>query len=179
MTERERAFGVLVDRHSRFLYRVAFGLLQHEQDAEDAVQEALLKMFRGEAWRGLENERAFLARVVWRVGLDRIAGRKARARDEDVAAMEIAAHGESVEGRMAEEGERAVLRRLIDGLPEELRRPLVLSAIEEMTSREVGEAMGIPEATVRGRVMRAKAELRRRFEGMRVTSAVVAREVRR
>ena len=42
-----------------------------------------------------------------------------------------------------DEDERALLRRLIDGLPEELRQPLVLSSVEEMTSREVAEAMGI------------------------------------
>jgi RNA polymerase sigma-70 factor (ECF subfamily) len=56
---------------------------------------------------------------------------------------------------------------MIDALPEELRRPLVLSAIEEMTSVEVAAVMGIPEGTVRTRVMRAKAELKKRFEAMK------------
>ena len=70
---------------------------------------------------------------------------------------------------MADCDDRALLHRLIDALPEELRQPLVLSAIEEMTSREVAEAMGIPEGTVRTRVMRARAELKRRFEAMRTT----------
>jgi RNA polymerase sigma-70 factor (ECF subfamily) len=46
----------------------------------------------------------------------------------------------------------------------------VLCAIEEMTSREVAIAMGIPEGTVRTRVMRARAELKRRFEAMRKSS---------
>jgi RNA polymerase sigma-70 factor (ECF subfamily) len=158
------AFGAVVDRQGRFLYRVAFGLMRNAEDAEDVVQEALLKLFRGDGWREMVDERAFLARVVWRVGLDRIAAR--RLGDMDVTEMEIAAAGETAEEAMAGEGERVVLRRLIEGLPEELRRPLVLSAIEEMTSREVGVAMGIPEATVRGRVMRAKAELKRRFEAV-------------
>ncbi len=176
VTERDRAFAALVDRHGRFLYRVAFGLLRSAQDAEDAVQEALLKLFRGGAWRGMQDERAFLARVVWRAGLDRLDGR--RPSDEDVAEMELAAPGETPEEMVAGDGMREVLRRLIDGLPEELRRPLVLSAIEEMTSREVGVAMGIPEATVRGRVMRARAELKRRFEAAMVTGAVRGREVR-
>jgi RNA polymerase sigma-70 factor (ECF subfamily) len=63
--------------------------------------------------------------------------------------------------------ERATLRRLIDGLPEELRQPLVLSSVVEMTSQEVAEAIGIPEGTVRTRVMRARAELKRRFVAMK------------
>jgi RNA polymerase sigma-70 factor (ECF subfamily) len=167
------AFGAVVDRQGRFLYRVALGLMRNAEDAEDVVQEALLKLFRGDGWREMVDERAFLARVVWRVGLDRIAAR--RVGDMDVTEMEVAATGETAEEAMVGEGERVVLRRLIEGLPEELRRPLVLSAIEEMTSREVGVAMGIPEATVRGRVMRAKAELKRRFEAMQMVRAEVRR----
>lgn len=85
-------------------------------------------------------------------------------RTEAGVEMEWAATGASAEERMSGEAERATLRRLIDGLPEELRRPLVLSAIEEMTSAEVGVVMGIPEGTVRTRVMRARSELRKRFE---------------
>ncbi|RXH57897.1 RNA polymerase sigma-54 factor RpoN [Granulicella sibirica] len=167
-----------MDRHGRFLYRVAFGLLRNAQDAEDAVQEALLKLFRGDAWKEIEDERAFLARVVWRVGLDRLEGRNKRAGDGDVTEMEVADLRETPEEQVVGDGERDLLRRLIDGLPEELRRPLVLSAIEEMTSREVAEAMGIPEGTVRGRVMRARAELKRRFEAVgrvRVMDGVVRR----
>ena len=56
------------------------------------------------------------------------------------------------------------MREMIDALPEELGQVLMLSALEEMTSREVGMVMGIPEGTVRTRLMRARAELRRRFE---------------
>jgi len=56
------------------------------------------------------------------------------------------------------------MREMIDALPEELGQVLMLSALEEMTSREVGMVMGIPEGTVRTRLMRARAELRKRFE---------------
>jgi RNA polymerase sigma-70 factor (ECF subfamily) len=73
----------------------------------------------------------------------------------------------SPEQSAVDRGERAVLKRLIDGLPEELRQPLVLSSVEEMTSREVAKVMGIPEGTVRTRVMRARTELRRRFVAMK------------
>jgi RNA polymerase sigma-70 factor (ECF subfamily) len=90
---------------------------------------------------------------------------------EDEAGREFAAAAESAEQTLVEQGERELLRRLIDALPEDLRQPLMLSAIEEMTSREVALAMGIPEGTVRTRVMRARAELKRRFEALRKTRA--------
>ena len=77
-TERDAAFAALVDRHARFLYRVALGLLRNSEDAEDAVQETFLKLYRNDAWLTMEDEKAFLARSVWRTGLDRLAHAEAR-----------------------------------------------------------------------------------------------------
>jgi RNA polymerase sigma-70 factor (ECF subfamily) len=165
---RDEQFKEMVGRQSRFMFQVAFGLLRNRQDAEDAVQEAFLKLYRGEAWLRIDNEKGLLARTVWRVALDHLP--RAAEWTLDVSEMELAAGGGagvSPEQSAVDQDERAVLRRLIDGLPEELRQPLVLSSIEEMTSREVAEAMGIPEGTVRTRVMRARAELRRRFVAMK------------
>jgi len=167
--EREAEFAGLVGRQARLIFRVAMSLVRNEADAEDAVQEAFLKLYRTGAWLGVREERAFVGRVVWRCALDRLErSRRAREtsmRTESGVEMEWAATGASVEERMS--GERATLRRLIDSLPEELRRPLVLSAIEEMTSAEVGVVIGIPEGTVRTRLMRARSELRKRFAVMR------------
>ena len=162
---RDERFEEMVARQAKFMFQVAFGLLRNRQDAEDAVQEAFLKLYRGEAWLRMENEKGFLARTVWRVALDHLP--RGAERMTDVAEMQLAASGGSPEQSVADEDERAVLRRLINGLPEELRQPLVLSSVEEMTSREVGEVMGISEGTVRTRVMRARTELRRRFLAMR------------
>ena len=159
---RDRDFAGLVERQSALMFRVAYALLRNSHDAEDAVQEAVLKLYRGEAWQRIENEKAFLARTVWRVALDR---RPAKAGVmQDVAAMDLADGAASPEACAVDGQERACLKRLIDALPDDLRQVLLLSAVEEMTSREVGAAIGIPEGTVRTRLMRAKAELKRRYE---------------
>jgi RNA polymerase sigma-70 factor, ECF subfamily len=80
--------------------------------------------------------------------------------------MEFASAAESsVESGLGASA-RAVMKALIAKLPEALRQPLVLSAVEGMRSHEVALVLGIPEGTVRTRVMRAKAELRRRFLAM-------------
>lgn len=173
VAERDRQFAELAERHARFMFRVAHGLLRSVQDAEDAVQEALLKLYRADGWLRMDDEKAFLARTVWRTGLDVMARRpKATEPLDDEAGREFAAGGESAEQSLVGHDERALLRRLIETLPEELRQPLVLSAIEEMTSREAAIAMGIPEGTVRTRVMRARAELKRRFEAIRTTQRI-------
>jgi RNA polymerase sigma-70 factor (ECF subfamily) len=165
---RDRRFADMAERNARFMYRVAFGLLRSVHDAEDAVQETLLKLYRGDGWMRMQDERAFLARTVWRVGLDVAARRPQGCEPVETGEGELAATGATPEQSAASGDESALLRKLIEALPEELRQPLVLSAIEEMTSREVAVAMGIPEGTVRTRVMRAKAELKRRFEAMRL-----------
>jgi RNA polymerase sigma-70 factor, ECF subfamily len=178
--EHDARFAEMAERHAQFMFRVAYGLLRSVQDAEDAVQEALLKLYRSDAWLRMEDERAFLARTVWRVGLDVVARRpKSTEPLDDEVGREFAAVGESAEQSLVGHGERELLRRLIDMLPEEMRQTLVLSAIEEMTSREVAVAMGIPEGTVRTRVMRARAELKRKFEAMRVKNKSVGMETGR
>ena len=70
-TDEEAEFTALVERQSRFVFRVAYGVLLNAHDAEDAVQETFLKLYRNGGWRHAENERAFLARVAWRVAVDR------------------------------------------------------------------------------------------------------------
>jgi RNA polymerase sigma-70 factor (ECF subfamily) len=164
-TERDVAFAALVDRHARFLYRVAFGLLRNSEDAEDAVQETFLKLYRNDAWQAMDDEKAFLARAVWRSGLDRLStpGAKAMKNAADVTEMDIASEAASPEESALGAAARTLMKSLIEALPEPLRQPLVLSAVEGMRSHEVAVVLGIPEGTVRTRVMRAKAELRRRF----------------
>jgi RNA polymerase sigma-70 factor (ECF subfamily) len=164
VSARDAEFAELVERQSRLMFRVAYALLRNAHDAEDAVQETFLKLYRGEAWRRMEDEKAFLARTVWRVALDKRPPKAGTM--TDVVEMELEAVGESPEASAVDGQERERLRRLIDVLPEELRQVLLLSAVEEMTSREVGAALGIPEGTVRTRLMRAKAELKRRCEAV-------------
>jgi RNA polymerase sigma-70 factor (ECF subfamily) len=159
--EREATFALLVERHSRVMFRVAFSLLRNAQDAEDAVQEAFLKLYRGDAWRRMEDEKAFLARTVWRVALDRLPKRAERSIEAD---EEFASGAASPETSALRGAQSALLRRMIDALPEELRQVLVLSAIEELNSREIAEMIEVPEGTVRTRMMRAREELRRRYE---------------
>lgn len=161
---RNSAFSSLVERHARLVYRIAFSLLRNTQDAEDAVQEMFLKLYRGNAWQQMRDEKAFLARAVWRVALNRLPRRKEQSLDE--SHERFAYNGDSPETNAIQNAQAAHLRRMIDALPEELRQVLVLSAIEDLNSREVGLLIGIPEGTVRTRLMRARDELQRRFEAV-------------
>ena len=154
LATRDENFAALVARQSRFVFRVAYSVLRNAQDAEDVVQDTFFKLHRSGAWQQMQDERAFLARAAWRLAVDRIP--KARLVPQPEL---VPPHEQSVIDRDLQ----ATVHRLIDALPEELRQPLVLSAIDELTSREIGAVLGVPEGTVRTRLMRARQILRERL----------------
>jgi RNA polymerase sigma-70 factor, ECF subfamily len=156
--ENDEAFSLLVYRQHRFVFRVAFALLRHAQDAEDIAQETFLKLYRNGRWRDIRDERAFLARVAWRLALDLRRGLTIEAAEVDADAMPSPMA--SPEQQVVTADNTATLHRLIDALPEELRQPLVLSGIDGLTSQEVGVVLGLAEGTVRTRLMRARQLLK-------------------
>lgn len=170
--EDEAEFADLVERQWRFAWRVAWAVLRNKQDAEDAAQETFLKIWRARAWRGLRDEKAFVARASWRAAVDRLRGLAVQAgaaspqrrNDSDDAVEDVPDCGLSPESRIVAADWEAAVHRLIDSLPEDLRQPLALSV--EMNSREIAAAMGIAEGTVRTRLMRARAMLREKIAAM-------------
>ena len=72
------SFTALVTRQARFVYRVAYSILRNSHDAEDVVQETFLRIYRARNWTSMANERAFLARVAWRIAVDRRESRTER-----------------------------------------------------------------------------------------------------
>jgi len=175
-------FTALVQRQSRFVFRVAYAVLLNSYDAEDAVQETFLKLYRNGGWQDVLNERAFLARVAWRIAVDR----RPRAPLEiaagfdpytDDAAVEATSTRPGPEQELMFANEHAVIHSMMDALPEDLRVPLVLSASDELNSREIGRILGVPEGTVRTRLQRARQLLRQKLGALR-TARVHAPEVK-
>ena len=103
----------------------------------------LLKLHKSESCRAMQNERAYLARVVWRAALDRRSSRAASV--EEDADLRVVDTRPTPEYAAAEADQRLLLQELIHRLPDTLKQPLLLSAMEEMSSREIGEIMGLPE----------------------------------
>jgi len=168
-------FTALVQRQSRFVFQVAYAVLLNSHDAEDAVQETFLKLYRNRGWQHVDNERAFLARVAWRVAID-LRPRSLRtaifASDPEAMAISMDESPSSLpnpEQSLASANEHAVVHAMIDALPEELRLPLVLSAFDELNSREIADILKIPEGTVRTRLQRARQMLRQKLQSRRET----------
>lgn len=171
----------MVMRQSRFVFRVARSVLLNAHDAEDAVQETFLELYRHGGWQHATNERAYLARVAWRTALDRRRAHSSQPSNAGIAGPDAEAPFDPPSPRPDPEeavmnaSEQATVHAMIDALPEELRVPLVLSAFEELNSREIGRILGIPEGTVRTRLQRAREVLRRKLaalQGKRVDRAM-------
>jgi RNA polymerase sigma-70 factor, ECF subfamily len=168
----QAAFEALMRRHNSRLYRVARAILKNESEAEDALQDAYLDAFRHiREFRGNAALGTWLTRIVVNHALMRI--RKHR-RDRVVVPFAEPAAGDPapVEAEVADEtresppmtvirGEiRRMLERRIDELPVAFRTVFVMRDVEDMTVEETAACLGIPPATVRTRLFRARALLR-------------------
>lgn len=165
---REQVLETLVREHSRLVYRIAYAVLRRHHDAEDATQEAFMRVLRYSAkLAAVEDPKLWLSRIAWRVAVDRS---KQHGRSHEIPLDDPAKPGcefasseppadETVQGTQV----GAVLEKLIAALPEKLRQPLILSTIEGMSPREVAATLRIHEAAVRSRVFRARQILKEKL----------------
>jgi RNA polymerase sigma-70 factor (ECF subfamily) len=160
-------FEAAVRAHARHVYKVAYSVLRNHHDAEDAAQETFLRFLKHrKRWAEIRDSRAWLARTAWRLALDRRKGNPEICQLTDDAAekvMQLRAQGKTAEEIAAYSEIRVLLDHLIAALPRNLRDALTLSTVEEMTSAEISEVLGIPEGSVRTRLMRARELLREKL----------------
>jgi RNA polymerase sigma-70 factor (ECF subfamily) len=152
------SFTALVTRQARFAFRVAYSILRNSHDAEDVVQETFLKIYRARNWTSMANERAFLARVVWRTAVDRLPKVPMEPADSEIASTGANPEQSAISGDWT-----ATVHRLMDALPEDLRQTLALHTVEDLSSVEIAGLMGISEGTVRSRLMRARQTLKQKL----------------
>jgi len=158
----------LVHRHSRLVYRIAYAVLRSHHDAEDATQETFFRALRyRRKLAAVEDHKSWLARIAWRAAVERSrkTSRKLEISLDDPRKPlpEIASVESSADSAIEGSEVNALLERFIAALPEKLRAPFILSAVEEMSPREVAAALGISQAAVRSRLFRARQILREKL----------------
>jgi len=157
-----------VREHARLVYRVAYSVLRNHHDAEDASQEAFLRFWRHRRrWPEIRDRRAWLARTAWRLALDRRGARPEIGLDEaGETVRQLAAQGRGVDEVAADQQMMQLLERLIAALPQDLRDALTLSTTAELTSAGIAGVLGIPEGSVRTRLLRARELLRKKLAAL-------------
>jgi RNA polymerase sigma-70 factor, ECF subfamily len=178
----ENALELLVQRHARFVYQVAYSVLRNHHDAEDAAQETFLRvMSHRRELAGVKDERAWLARIAWRIAVDRrrhvrpevVAQRSSAGSDDDTDVLNrLRATDAGAEQTVITAQMLAIAERLIARLPSDLRDVLTLSTVSEMTSVEIATVLQIPEASVRTRLFRARQLLKEKLSALLEGKAV-------
>jgi RNA polymerase sigma-70 factor (ECF subfamily) len=152
------AFGLLVDRYSEQAFAVAYGFLQHAEDAEDLVQDAFIRALEriDKLGRG-SNFGPWFYRLLVNAALNR---RKylARRRTDDVPASASGPDSPAVDTERAEL--RGRLADALGSLPDDLETVVILHDLEGFTHPEIAELLGIPEGTCRSHLSRARRMLR-------------------
>jgi RNA polymerase sigma-70 factor (ECF subfamily) len=156
-------FEILVRRHDRRVYRAARAILRDEDEAEDAMQAAWLHAY--EHLRGFAGAAAFSTWLV-RIAVNEALGRLRRR--SRLVPLPDAAEEEPMDERPQDPEERAqareavrLLERAVDRLPAPYRTVFVLREVEQLSTREAAEAIGIGEEALKVRLHRARAMLRR------------------
>ena len=141
---------------STLAFRVAYGVLRHREDAEDAAQEAFTRAYRSfSQLRDRGRFRAWIVKATWRVAITKYHEKRRRG------GHELAIEFEGVSPDSADAAERAGrLWRAIDALPEKLRITVILAGIEGHNMREVATLLGVPEGTVKRRLFDARHRLK-------------------
>ena len=148
--------------YGRFLYTVAYRLTGNRDDAEDLVQEVLLRVRRGlDTYRPGSME-GWLSRIATNAFLDDVRRRRRRplevVPDQPDRALppEIGAD-EALAAQALPDDIQAALRQL----PEDYRAAVVLCDVVGLPYQEIGAALGVPVGTVRSRIHRGRALLRK------------------
>jgi RNA polymerase sigma-70 factor (ECF subfamily) len=161
------AFEILMRRHNRMLFRTARAILRDDAEAEDALQEAYLQAYNAiGSFRSDAKLSTWIARIVANEALMRL--RKQTRRAAIVPLQPGAALDPIPDTDMnttpERSAEREQMRRLleaeIDSLPDDYRAVFMLRAVEELSVEETADVLGIPQATVRSRLFRARGLLR-------------------
>ena len=167
MDDRRHRFELLVLPHLDAAYRFARWLTRSPSDADDVLQEAILRAFRGfDALRG-SDVKAWLLMIVKNCYLTTLTQQRRGAseslpeahasQDDDETMISLAPDPESAAIR---QDEKRTFDRLMSALPEEHREVLLLREIEEMNYREIATVTSVPIGTVMSRLARARAALK-------------------
>jgi RNA polymerase sigma-70 factor (ECF subfamily) len=156
------AVEAIVREYTGFVYRVAYSVLRHHQDAEDATQETFIRVLKhARELSEVRDRKTWLARIAWRIAVDKRRKMPEQSLDEAAeAGCELALSGAGAEQAAIAGNMRALLERMVESLPRDLREVVTLSTVEELSSAAAAQVLGIPEASVRTRLFRARQILK-------------------
>ena len=173
------AFGELVERNRRAVFRAALACVGSAAEADDVAQEAFITAFRKlDTFRGEAQFRTWLLSITWRKAIDRrksvmrwvrqtIAPPRDDAGEDAFDYMDrIPSAGRSQEETVMDEELQQNVTRLIGTLPKKLRDALLLAGTGEHTYEQISRMLGAPLGTVKWRVSEARRVLKKKLTAL-------------
>jgi RNA polymerase sigma-70 factor, ECF subfamily len=167
------AYGQLVRRYQNKIFRLAQHITQNREDAEDVLQETFLKAYEHlDQFKGDSKFYTWIVRIAVNQALMKLRRRKNDKSvsldetidtGEDTMVREVAAWDEDPEERLS----RTEIGEILDGAVQSLEAPyrsvFVLRDIEELSTEETAEALGLSVPAVKSRLLRARLQLREKL----------------
>lgn len=170
----KEAFSVLVRQYQSNIYRLAFKITQNHEDAEDSLQEALMKAYCNlKTFQGGSRFYTWLVRITMNEALMKLRKRRSdrqlsledivTSSTETPAPREIEDHHASPETQYAEVELHEALSEALKGVSPRLSNAFVLRNVEDFTVKETADRLGLSVAAVKSRLVRARGRLRQRL----------------
>ena len=154
----------LVRDYSPLLYRVALSVLRNPAEAEDVVQDVFVRVLqRQQELARIIDLRPWLVRIAWNLALDRRRRIRPDQMDE-IFAEGLVSPTLPADQALAEARHIRQVLAAMERLPAKERQALLLSAIEELSTAEIGAVLGSSESSIRSLLFRARAHLRKRLK---------------
>jgi len=169
----QSAFTTLVDHYQRKIYRVGKNITQNNEDAEDVLQETFLKAYEHLAgFQGNSKFYTWIVRIAVNEALMKLRKRKGDRfvsldepieTGEEEVKREVAVWDDDPEQRYSRDEMQRILDGAVDDLKPDFRTVFVLRDIEELSTEETAEALGISVPAVKSRLLRARLALREKL----------------
>ena len=162
------AFTLLAKQYDRKIFRLALRITGNQEDASDALQEAFMKAYANlKTFHGDSRFYTWLARIAVNEALTKLRKRLAHKQvsldDDNVVIQEIADFCDNPEQRYAKTETREIIQEAIHTLTPALRTVLLLQYLEDFTSEQIAQRLGLSVPAVKSRLMRARLKLRHKL----------------
>ena len=147
------------------LFRMALRITQNREEAEDVVQETMIKVWnRREQWSQLESIEAFCLAICHNLALDKLRrmDNQVQSLSDDIDPLDQS-HGSNPEQVTIQNDRTQMVRQLISELPERLRTCMQLRDIEGKSYRDIAAVLDITEQQVKVNIFRARQSVREKF----------------
>ena len=167
------AFSELVEHYERRIFRLAKHITQSDEDAEDVLQESFLKAYEKlDTFQGNSKFYTWLVRIAVNEALMKLRKRKSDKSvsldeqldtGEDTVAREVAVWDDTPEQRYSQEELKGILDQAVEGLEPIYKVVFQLRDVDELSTEETAEALGISIPAVKSRLLRARLQLREKL----------------